>query len=195
MIATLDKTFQSTTGQRRHKAPTSLTVADVEKMNIDRPFELIDGRIVEKMPNGMHGKMQAEMIFRIRFYLESNPIGSVFGEVNYQLDPDNLRESKAPDLSFVRAEKVPAELDKFLRMAPDLAVEVVSPTDLADDLFDKAAYYLDHGVEEVWLVYARAKKVVIYRKDGIYGAAETLTSKLLPGFELNLKTLFAEAGR
>ncbi len=167
-----------------------LTIADVEKMSIARPFELVNGRIVEKMPNGIHGQLQAALILELGIYLKSKPVGSVFGEVNYRLDPKNEHESKAPDASFIRAEKIPTKLDKFLAVAPDLAIEIVSPTDAADDVFDKAGYYLAYGVKEVWLVFSRAKMVVVYDSAGIRKTDTTLATPLLPGFELNVKALF-----
>lgn len=103
----------------------------------------------------------------------------------------------APDLAFVRGERLPPreQWQGFLRLAPDLAVEILSPNDRAGYVTDKVMAYLDAGTQLVWLVDPRRHLVTVYTADRLarlLRSGESLDGgAVLPGFALPLDELFA----
>src|SRR6185369_10309656 len=84
-------------------------------------------------------------------------------------DPDGKDIVRAPDVGFVRADRVPEELPDrgYVPFAPDLAVEVVSPDDSADEVAQKVAEYLKYGTRLVWVLYAKSKEVKVHTPDRV----------------------------
>jgi Uma2 family endonuclease len=110
-----------------------------------------------------------------------------------QRDPDTVR---APDMAFVRADRVPppgADV-QFVDFAPDLVVEVVSPSDRAAAVNERALDWVDAGVRLAWIVDPSSRSVVVHRPDGtvslLRGDAELDGEDVLPGFRLPLAELF-----
>jgi len=102
---------------------------------------------------------------------------------------------RAPDTGFVRKDRLPARLTgKYFPGAPDLAVEVVSPNDRADEVQDKVQDWLSHGTQLVWVVEPRTRTVIVYRPDGtanVLQADGTLDGEdVLPGFRFPLQRLW-----
>ncbi len=167
-----------------------VTLDELELNPPDYSFELIDGKVIRKMSTFDHGELILEIGVQLKSYLKSNPIGRAASDANYRLNPDSSRESRAPDISFIRTERLPTDTHTYPTIAPDLAVEIISPHDKANAVFDKARFYIDCGAQEVWLVLPTAKQILVYNADGIHSAREILTTSLLPGFELKLRELF-----
>ena len=119
-------------------------------------------------------------------------LGRVFLETGYQLSPETVR---IPDVSFVPADRMrEIDLDRRIQGAPALAIEVVSPTDLAEDLTQKVKQYLAAGSKAVWVFYPKTREVQVFHADGgsfVRREHETLEDPdLLPGFSLDLKAVF-----
>lgn len=121
-------------------------------------------------------------------------LGMNFGYQCFTDDPDKVRK---PDVSFIRAERV-AEIDvswAYCRIAPDLAVEVISPNDLTYEVSRKVDGYLAAGVRLVWVLDPSNRSVAIYRQSGAYSllsSTEELTGEdVIPGFRCQLSELFA----
>ena len=112
-------------------------------------------------------------------------------------DPDTVR---APDLAYVSADRLPAEdgWDGFLDAVPDLVVEVVSPSDRAGDVLDKAASWLAAGTAVVWVVYPRQRTVAVHRPDGVVtlvGPTGVLDgTAVLPGLHIDVADVFPARG-
>jgi Uma2 family endonuclease len=108
-------------------------------------------------------------------------------------DPDTVR---GPDVAYVRAERIPETgvPVAFWELAPDLAVEVVSPDARAADVRDKVREYLAAGTLLVWVVYPRSREIIAHTPDGMartYAVADTLTHPdLLPGFACRVAEIF-----
>ena len=180
------------------EARTLVTAEELLQMSQepgDVAHELVEGELVEMAPPGeIHADISAELAVRLRPYARQHNLGRVFVELGFRLKsrPDTVR---TPDVSLVKAERLPERLRRgFFPGAPDLAVEVVSPSDNAAYLDSKIQDYLRHGAQRVWVVYPETQSVVVYLLDGTahrYGAADTLTDEeFLPGFALPLKELF-----
>jgi Uma2 family endonuclease len=158
--------------------------------------ELVYGEVVTTMPpGGIHGEIVLTLGMLLKLWLKQGPGGVAGVESGFRItqDPDTVR---SPDIYYVRAERVPAEgtPEGFWTIAPDLAVEVVSPNDAADEIRAKVNEYLAAGTAEVWVVYPRGRELVVHTPDGLartYGPTATLTRpELLPGFSLVVQDLF-----
>ena len=109
-------------------------------------------------------------------------------------NPDTVR---GPDVFYVRPARIPAGgiPEAFWEFAPDLAVEVVSPTETAEEIREKVRDYLAAGTPLVWVIYPRAQEIVVHTSDGIartLGVADTLGAPdVLPGFSCVVSELFA----
>jgi Uma2 family endonuclease len=130
-------------------------------------------------------------------FLKKKPLGVLLGaETGFRIaeDPDTVR---APDVAFVRVERVSASPMKgFFPGAPDLAVEVLSPGDHASEVLDKVHDWLRAGCQTVWIVDPRTCTISIYRSShpiAVLGKSEVLSGEdLLPGFSVSVAEIFAE---
>jgi Uma2 family endonuclease len=157
--------------------------------------ELVRGELRMMSPaNSRHGWVVVQVTAPLAAFVAKNKLGYVLGaETGFfiQRDPDTVR---APDVAFVRAERVEGELtEKFFPGPPDLAVEVLSPNDSASEVHEKAEDWLNAGCAEVWLIDPRRKSASKCIRSGnsvVREPVESLTSGLLPGFELPVAELF-----
>lgn len=110
----------------------------------NRRFELIEGVIEEMTPASMeHGRLGGQIFGKIFVYLEANPIGLPFGDgVGYQLADYNIL---IPDMSFISKSRLIFPLPPISPIAPDLAVEVISPSNTYREIRSKIEAYLAHG--------------------------------------------------
>lgn len=158
---------------------------------------LVRGEVVEEMPpGGLHGVVALEVSARLREWSRNGPGGSVGVESGFVLsrDPATVR---GPDIFYVRPDHVPdaGVPEAFWNVAPDLAVELVSPGEKAGDVREKVRDYLAAGTRLVWLVYPRTREVVVHTPDGLartYGDGDSLEGfETLPGFACAVAGFFA----
>lgn len=158
----------------------------------DKSTELVRGNLVVKEPAGYrHGLVIARLARELANHVEANHLGQILGaETGFTLfrDPDTVR---APDVGFVRRGRVPHPAPTgFAELAPDLVVEVLSPTDRAGDVLAKVGDWLEAGVRLVWVVDPDARVARIYRPDGreaVIAAGEALDGEdVVPGFRCPL---------
>ena len=162
--------------------------------------ELVRGRLEEldTVPPGIrHGRVMARIVHVLMQYVEPRGLGMVVGgDAGFILEraPDTVR---GPDVAFMRADRVPPddELDGFADLAPDLAVEVLSPRDRPGRVRAKVADYLSAGVRLVWVVDPRARTVVVHAPDRPprrHTTADRLDGgDVLPGFSYSVGELLA----
>ena len=142
-------------------------------------------------PGGRHGQLATEFAYRLRSFTEAGAPGAVLVETGFVIcrDPDTVR---APDVAFLRAGR--DVVDGFIDGAPDLAVEVFSPSDRPGVVREKVAEWLEAGAGAVWVVNPRERTVAVHvagREPRLAKEAETLFGDpVLPGFELPLGQLF-----
>jgi Uma2 family endonuclease len=160
--------------------------------------ELVQGEVRESMPpGGRHGAIAAELSMQLRLWAREGAGGCVGVESGFVLarHPDTVR---APDVYYVREEHLPASgiPDGFWDQAPDLAVEVVSASESAEEIRDKVRDYLQAGTGLVWVIYPRSREVVVHTPDGLartYGAGDVLQGfESLPGFNTRVAELLAD---
>ncbi len=111
--------------------------------------------IEDEMTTGEeHGNIEALLIILMGGYVLSNKLGRVYpGDVTYVLDgqPNGIEISREPDVSFVSAANVMPSKG-FIYIAPDLAVEIISPSQDYDEMAEKAQEYFNAGTKQVWIV-------------------------------------------
>ena len=161
-------------------------------------YELIEGElIVTAAAGGKHGVIIGNFSIELGAFLKQNPLGYLVGsETGFYTRRDD-RSVRAPDLAFISRERVPSgDFESgYLRIAPDLVVEVVSPNDRAAEVDEKVREWLDFGVKEVWVAYPNTKRIMIYRQGA--GSAVILNATdqieggaVLPGFEREVGLFF-----
>jgi Uma2 family endonuclease len=158
--------------------------------------ELVRGEVVETMPpGGLHGVIAGIVIALLYSWSKSGPGGTIAPESGFvlELDPDTVR---GPDVSYISADRVQVAGIPlgYWRLAPDLAVEIVSPGDTADEVREKVREYLAAGTRLVWVVYPTTREVISHTPDGLartFGQDATLESpEVLPGFACAVAELF-----
>ncbi|MCS7266396.1 MAG: Uma2 family endonuclease, partial [Armatimonadetes bacterium] len=112
--------------------------------------ELVDGEVILMTPAGAEqGAISMDLATRLNIFVRRHKLGRVFDAQTGFRPRKNMR---APDISFVGKEKLPERLPKsFLRIPPDLAVEVLAPNETVSDYEDKVSEYLSWGVRLIWL--------------------------------------------
>lgn len=169
--------------------PLSAQVIDPEKQ-----FEYVNGHVeVKEMAGARHSRIGVRLISRMDLYVEENNLGAVYGpDATFTIG----ERQRMPDVSFVSAARIPPEGDPvgIWTIAPDLAVEVVSPNDLHEEVVEKIHEYFAAGVRQVWLLSPQFKTVTIYttptRSTTLTEDEEVTCEELLPGFRCSVRTLF-----
>ena len=156
--------------------------------------ELVAGRMIVSEPPGfVHGVVAARLLVAISGYVSAHTLGVTLSESGFTLfrNPDTVR---APDVSFIRADRVPqARMRGYVEFAPDLAVEVLSPSDRAGKVLAKVGDWIDAGARLVWIVDPERRVARVYRADGsqaTLSATDALDGEdVLPGFSAMLSEL------
>ncbi|MFT4038323.1 MAG: Uma2 family endonuclease [Thermomicrobiales bacterium] len=167
------------------------TIAEFEARNREGLWELIDGEPTAVNPAaGSSSFIGSRIAHYLNIYVDEHPIGYVFGaDIGFVLFPDRATV-RSPDAAFVSISRLQEIPDTFIPLPPDLAVEVLSPTDRRSDARAKAAMYLDAGVPLVWLIDPRNRTATIYQQDAApvtIGTEDSLDGgDILPGFSLPL---------
>lgn len=157
--------------------------------------ELVRGSVVcEPQPSFGHGVAAARIAHLLSSFVEQRGLGTVVGEAGFVLErgPDTVR---GPDVSFVSAERVaPHRGETFFEGAPDLAVEVVSPSNTRKSVADKTRDYLAAGARLVWNVDPRRETVTVHAPGAeatVLAADDRLDGgDVLPGFSVPARSLF-----
>lgn len=161
-------------------------------------FELVDGHLVEPNMSNLAVDVETELASLLRAYCKGTGTGRAFGSGSmYRCFPWRPGLIRKPDVSFIRADRLSLkQLNEggWLTVAPDLAVEVVSPNDEAEELETKLHDYLRAGVALIWVIYPRARIARVLRPDGAdrhLAEDDHLDgTDVLPGFRCRLGDLF-----
>ena len=176
-----------------------ITADDLLRMPDDGfRYELVEGNLREMAPAGhQHGRIAINVSTPLAQHVKANNLGVVYAaETGFKLasNPDTVR---APDVAFVRRERVESVGDSegFWPGAPDLAVEVVSPGDSYTDVEEKVFDWLDAGTRLVIVVNPRKRLVTLYRSLTdvvVLTEADVLDGgDVVPGFAMPVKDIFS----
>ncbi len=174
------------------------TYGDYLKLDDDKRYEIIEGELLEMpAPSTTHQRLVGRLFRLMSEFVEEKDLGEVFvSPVDVILSETNVVQ---PDVVFVSKERSEIVKEKGVFGAPDLVVEVISPSTLKRDTEDKKRIYAEHGVKELWLVFPGERAVEVFTLRGSsyeicsFGYEEgSVKSCNLKGFELNLGELFKE---
>jgi Uma2 family endonuclease len=173
------------------------TPEDLLAMPDSHRFDLVDGHLVERNMGAESSWIALQINRYLGNYAETSQHGLVLGpDCGYQIFPDDPNRVRFPDGSFMRSGRLPNDAlpRGYIRVVPDLVLEVVSPNDLAWEVDLKVTEYLQAGVPLVWVFYPDTRTVSVYRADGQaarLGAGETLSGEeVLPGFTCPVADVF-----
>jgi Uma2 family endonuclease len=175
---------------------TALSPGDLlalPRLENGKHYELSEGELVVVGHVGWrHEKIKSIILRLLIVYLEKYPIGTAFSESQFTMVGGGAR---IPDLAFVRQSKLASlpDDDIAIPLAPDLAIEIVSNSEIAARSEKKVQEYLASGVEEVWQVYPGDRRVRIRTVQGSRDLAENelLETPVLPGFQVRVQAFFA----
>jgi len=165
----------------------------------DMLYEVVDGQVVEKKMSARETEIASILVGMLTPYLRTNRLGKVVGEMLFRINPENdLR--RRPDVAFVSHARWPFNRRvpnvPVWDMVPDLAIEVVSPSNSASTILRKVHEYFKAGVARVWVVYPEQTEVYIYstpQQVQVVGIGQELDGgDLLPGFRLPVAVLFED---
>jgi Uma2 family endonuclease len=184
---------------------TGVALADLMATPEDRRVEVVRGQLREVDMSAaylIHGMIGQNLIDIVRPFARQQKLGLVVGDgVTFVLSmvAETVTESRIPDAAFIRRERL-QKFDPFRTFpgAPDLAVEVVSPSESAEDTDEKIGDYFAAGTEQVWVIYPRLKRVHVYLRPAslrersyvIYADGETFESPLFPGLIIPVADIF-----
>ncbi len=146
-------------------------------------------------PKSLHSRIAAAILFRIQAHLHPLGTSDALPEAGYILSRNPLT-IRQPDVSVLSRERIRAtDPDSYFEGAPELAIEVVSPSDSAEDLEIKTKQYLQNGSRQVWILYPKTQTVHVFSG----GTAAIILDRdqmldggdLLPGFHVSVASLFA----
>ncbi len=174
-----------------------ITGEDLLAMGDVGPCELIEGRIVTRTPTGdEHGTIEFNLGSGVRAFVRRGNLGRVTGgEVGIYIrrKPDTVR---AADIVVVSSERRAKPTKGYLEVAPELVVEIMSPTDRWHEVRGKLDDYFSIGVERVWIVEPERRTVLVYRSTTDFSELsedDLLKGEgILHGFELSVAELFAD---
>jgi Uma2 family endonuclease len=180
----------------RVTASGQLTADELLRLNLpDKRTELVRGVLVVREPAGFrHGAITMRLGATLHAFVEANSLGLVLAaETGFTLqrNPDTVR---APDVAFISRARLPDQPPSgFAEVAPDLAVEVLSPDDRPGEVLEKVADWLKAGARMVWVVDPIRETARVYRADGnesTHGVGDALEGEeVLPGFSCALTAI------
>lgn len=165
---------------------------------INRRYDIVDGEmIMSPGPTSLHQWVLLQLTLRLAPFVLERQLGRIyFAPLDIVIRRQPLR-TRQPDLMFIRTERVDAIVRDMIEGAPDLVVEILSPTNTRAQITDKLKDYASIGVSECWIVSPEARTIEVLRltdegwaRQEIYGPGDALTSPLLPGFLLTVSEIF-----
>ncbi|MEW4570071.1 Uma2 family endonuclease [Tautonia sp. JC769] len=171
-----------------------------ELLRFDDPSVRVEldrgGLIAMPLPGGRHGRIGSKILRRVGNFVEDHRLGETYtAETGFllQRDPDTVRGADVAFVSRARLEPL-GDPEGHLPLAPDLVVEIVSPSDRPGRIASKLTEWLDVGARMVWWVYPDRREVVEHRPGlaprAITAAEDLDGGDVLPGFRVRLADLF-----
>ncbi len=180
-------------------AATQYTADDLIKLPENGArYELVEGQLRTMTPTGgPYGATIINLVLALGPFIEERGLGRLFSESTGFLLKRNPDTVRCPDIGFVRAARLPPDgiPPGFIPFAPDLAVEVVSPSDTIYEVDEKVTEYLRAGACAVWVANPSSRTVTVHEP---VGAARILLEQdaldggdVLPGFQYLIRKMFA----
>jgi Uma2 family endonuclease len=166
-------------------------------------YELVNGNLVKRHTGTESSEIAARILILLGIFLRSHRIGRLFGsDASYQCFTGAPRKVRRADVGFVRTDRLPGGRapKSHCPVAPDLAVEVVSPKDTGEEVECKVAEWLGAGVPLVWVVYPSTRTVRVRRpRSSAKGSVSDLKDEdvvtgedVIPGFSCKVREFFED---
>jgi Uma2 family endonuclease len=159
-------------------------------------YELVDGQLVERKMGLESSGVAGELLSHLGPHCRQHGLGRALpADSGYQCFPHAPGLVRRPDVSFIRKDRLPGgRLPKgWAKFPPDLAVEVVSPNDFAEEVEEKLGDYSRAGVPLIWVIYPSARTARVHRKDGsaayLSEDDELSGEDVIPGFRCPLREI------
>ena len=171
--------------------PTTMTLEEFLDSDLD-DYEYVKGELVPMSATSLeHGRIGANVCFYLRSYVRENRLDAlVFIETGFRIGERVLR----PDIAFLLKARAPEDQSKASPVPPDLAVEIISPSDVSQRIVEKAFAYLEAGTRLVWVLQPVSKTVTVYRSETdmtLLRPGDTLTGEdVVEGFACQVAALF-----
>jgi Uma2 family endonuclease len=164
-----------------------------------KSYRLVDGHLLERNVSQLSSWVAGRVFRFIDVFVDDKGLGWAWpSDLGYECFPDSPRRVRRADVSFIRRERLPdgPTSEGYVTIAPDLAVEVLSPNDLAYEVDKKVVEYLDARVSLVWVVNPETRTILIRRRDGTVNWLrehdELSGEGVIPGFVCRVSSLFPE---
>ncbi|HIE30621.1 TPA: Uma2 family endonuclease [Candidatus Poribacteria bacterium] len=155
-------------------------------------YEYVKGELVPmSIPTMIHGEVSSNIVILLGNHVRQYQLGRIYtAETTFQIG----ESGRKPDVAFVSQERLPENRHQASPIPPDLAIEVVSPSDKIYDVQEKALEYLDAGTQMVWVIEPIAKTVTVYRSQSdikILTLNDILTGEeVVEGFQCAVAEIF-----
>jgi Uma2 family endonuclease len=174
---------------------TKLTFEEFERLpeQEGRKYELDEGELVmEPSPTFLHNRVRGRIARLLTEFVERKKLGEIIEEMDFRLDRDTVRN---PDIAFVTTEHLKRiDVNRSpVDGAPALAIEVISPTNSAEETARKIRQYLRGGCQSVWVIYPALKAIEVHSGAGIIHIEDPALledQKVLPGFSVEVSSIF-----
>jgi len=172
------------------------TYADYRNTPEDERYELIDGELImASAPRIIHQRTERKLVTLLDTFVEQNGLGEIFyAPTDVVLSDTDVVQ---PDILFVSNARAHIITEDNIRGAPNLVIEILSPSTAQRDRTLKRTLYAKHSVQEYWQVDTDAHTIAVltladhgFELAAVYGEGQTLASPLLPGFALDLDLVF-----
>jgi Uma2 family endonuclease len=176
---------------------TTLTIHEFLRTAETEPAsEYACGEVLQKpMPNRQHAAIQFFLAMVLGPFLDRTGLGQAFTELRCIFGPAGRERTYVPDLCFVSRDRL--DFDVFLRAAPDLAIEILSPDQHVAQFLSKIQFYLLYGVRLVWVIDPSTTTITVQApgvEPTVLRAGDTLDGgDVLPGFAVAVGDIFARA--
>jgi Uma2 family endonuclease len=175
---------------------TRYTPEDLLAMSDGKAYELVGGELVERQMGAISSLVGGRLHVRLGRFCEEHHLGPVWPADNgYQCFPHDPSLVRRPDVSFIRSDRLPEEElpEGWVKIRPDLVVEVVSPNDSFDELEQKLEDYESAGVPLIWVVSIKSRRVMVCRDDGsvtrLREDEELSGEGVIPGFRCLIRDI------
>lgn len=164
-------------------------------------MELVNGHVVEKHVSVESSEIEAVFLFVFLTFLAQSRSAKAFpASLGYQCFADDPSRVRKPDVTVVSALRLAALPDPnpgYMPIVPDLAVEVISPKDLAYEVEEKVHEYMDAGFPLVWVAHPKARTITVHQpgqRPVVFTAEDEITAdSVLPGFRCKVGEFFPQA--
>ena len=177
----------------------NLTVQDLKHFQNQHPnhrLELVDGAIVVMSPSGFESdEIAAEIIRQLGNWVRPRRLGRIAASSAGYILPNATSDTRAPDASFVKADRMRRTTEDFANLVPDLIFEVRSKTDSLDALRAKIRQFLELGTTVGGLVDYRTQTIEVYRNQAepitLHNGDRFTATELLPGWEMEVSSIWS----